>query len=79
MVLGPLTLAANGFVGKNLAPLNGDFIQFQANNINDVHEMGGGSRQVSASPASSRSGATSGPTSPASTTRRPPGTRWFRT
>lgn len=38
---GPLTVAASGFVGKNVAPLIGSFLQFQANTIGDVHEMGG--------------------------------------
>jgi hypothetical protein len=41
IVAGPLTLAATGFTGKNLAPLVGDFLQFQANTVGDVHEMGG--------------------------------------
>ncbi|HEX7624052.1 MAG TPA: hypothetical protein VF400_10815 [Anaeromyxobacteraceae bacterium] len=39
--VGPLQLAAIGFTGKNLAPLIGNFLQFQANNIGDVHGMGG--------------------------------------
>jgi hypothetical protein len=41
VVAGPLTLAATGFVGKNLSPLIGNFLQFQANTIGDIHEMGG--------------------------------------
>ena len=39
--VGPLQLAAIGFTGKNLAPLVGNFLQFQANTIGDVHGMGG--------------------------------------
>ncbi len=38
---GPLQLAATGFVGKNLAPLVGNFLQFQANNVGDIHAKGG--------------------------------------
>jgi hypothetical protein len=38
---GPLSLAATGFVGKNLAPLIGNFLQFQANNVGDIHAKGG--------------------------------------
>ena len=39
--VGPLQLAAIGFTGKNLAPLVGNFLQFQANTIGDIHGMGG--------------------------------------
>ncbi len=39
--VGPLQLAATGFTGKNLGPLVGNFLQFQANTIGDVHDMGG--------------------------------------
>ncbi|HZZ83609.1 MAG TPA: hypothetical protein VFE30_03645 [Anaeromyxobacteraceae bacterium] len=39
--VGPLSLAATGYTGKNLAPLVGNFLQFQANDIGDIHEMGG--------------------------------------
>ena len=39
--IGPLQLAATGFTGKNLGPLVGNFLQFQANPIGDVHGMGG--------------------------------------
>lgn len=39
--VGPLSLAATGFTGKNLAPLIGQFLQFQANNVGDIHAMGG--------------------------------------
>lgn len=38
---GPLSLAAIGFVGKNLAPLVGQFLQFQGNGFGDVHDKGG--------------------------------------
>ncbi|HEX9291335.1 MAG TPA: hypothetical protein VF904_17575 [Anaeromyxobacteraceae bacterium] len=41
VVGGPVTLAATGFVGKNLAPIIGDFLQFQPNTVRDVHEYGG--------------------------------------
>jgi hypothetical protein len=37
----PVTLAATGFVGKNLSPLIGNFLQFQPNNVNDVNAWGG--------------------------------------
>jgi hypothetical protein len=40
-VMGPLTLAATGFTGKNLAPLIGSFQQFQPLAFGDVHEYGG--------------------------------------
>ena len=39
--VGPLQLAATGFTGKNLGPLVGNFLQFQANTVGDVHGMGG--------------------------------------
>lgn len=39
--VGPLQIAATGFTGKNLGPLVGNFLQFQANTIGDVHGMGG--------------------------------------
>ena len=39
--VGPLQLAATGFTGKNLAPLVGNFLQFQGNSVGDVHGMGG--------------------------------------
>jgi hypothetical protein len=38
---GPLQLAAIGFVGKNLAPLVGNFLQFQSNTVGDIHDVGG--------------------------------------
>lgn len=41
MKAGPLSLAAIGFVGKNLAPLVGQFLQFQGNGFGDVHDKGG--------------------------------------
>lgn len=41
LTVGPLSLAATGYTGKNLAPLVGNFLQFQANDVNDIHEMGG--------------------------------------
>lgn len=40
LALGPLTIAGTGFTGKNLAPLVGELIQFQANTVGDVHEYG---------------------------------------
>jgi hypothetical protein len=40
-VVGPLTIQGQGFTGKNLAELTGAFLQFQTNNINDIHEYGG--------------------------------------
>jgi hypothetical protein len=40
-MFGPLQVAATGFTGKNLAPLVGNFLQFQPNNIGDIHGMGG--------------------------------------
>lgn len=39
--LGPLTLLASGYAGKNLAPIGGAFLQFQPNAAGDVRELGG--------------------------------------
>ncbi|GEJ56407.1 hypothetical protein [Anaeromyxobacter diazotrophicus] len=39
--VGPLQLAATGFAGKNLAPLVGNFLQFNPNNRGDIHAVGG--------------------------------------
>jgi hypothetical protein len=39
-VVGPITLAATGYVGKNLAPLLGSLLQFQPNTFGDINEWG---------------------------------------
>jgi hypothetical protein len=39
-VAGPLTLAATGYMGKNLAPLVGNLLQFQPNAAGDIKERG---------------------------------------
>jgi hypothetical protein len=39
-VLGPVTLAATGYYGKNLAPLVGTLLQFQPNAAGDINEWG---------------------------------------
>ncbi len=41
IVAGPLTLAATGFAGKNLAPLIGNFLTFQPVTARSIHEWGG--------------------------------------
>jgi hypothetical protein len=41
LVLGPVTVAATGYTGKNLGPLVGTILQFQPASKGDVHEMGG--------------------------------------
>lgn len=41
VVAGPLTVAATGYTGKNLAPLLGDFLYFQPATAGDIHEYAG--------------------------------------